>query len=148
MLKHSNTTSANIGRPITTRKAISVVGNLAMTTSSTSGNYSLYGLSLITLPSGHGLASMTPNLGTYKFKVTNKTKGITEKTTLPLNVLIVSGDLIFIYPGSVSNATGAFFADYGLTNPDSGDELVVSCMYSIPGYIAPIAHTFSLTTSP
>lgn len=148
MLNHSNTTSANIGRPITTRKAISVIGNLAMTTNSTAGSYSLYGLSLISLPSGHGLTSMTTNLGTYSFKATNKTKGITEKATLPLNVLVVSGDLIFIYPGSLPNATGAFFADYGLTNPDSGDELVVSCMYSIPGYIAPTAHTFSLTTSP
>lgn len=134
MLKISNSPASVSKKGSLSLKTYAKVGGLVVSSSGINGVYNLYTTFLATFPSGHGLTSLSSNVGTISIVVENVTQGYTERTSVPLQTFVVAGNNVFFRTGATT--ADMTYENMGLTNPSAGDTVKVRLVPNLFGYKA------------
>jgi len=145
MLKISNSPSSVSKKGSLSLKTYAKVGGLVVSSSGINGVYNLYTTFLATFPSGHGLTTLSSNVGALSIVVENITQGYTERTSVPLQTFVVVDNNVFFRTGST--IVDMTYENMGLTNPSSGDTVKLRIVANLFGYKAKASFTQSMTLS-
>ena len=112
----------------------SVVGQYAMSVSTTNGYYSLQALVLASVP-GHNFSSLTSGdlIGKAYAYIYNITNREVQKSALDLIYFAAIGDNVFFQVGKASPTHVNRWDNIGLTMPENGDSMALSVMIQLDG---------------
>ena len=111
----------------------SLLGNYAMSTSTTNGYYNISAVAIATIV-GHDLAgtSSGATIGQARVYVYNVTQKRVEAVTIPLRFFTSIGFIVFFNIGEVVT-TKNLWNNLGLTMPSSGDSMKLSVALQLAG---------------